>query len=163
MQPLPKRAGIATIWSSFPQPGSTKDKEIVQERLTEILSTNDYLKANFGRPSVAEDLKRDISNILEELPEFVQEAASIDHERKHRVHDDHPLLSGDLITLETHDPENYPLPDTRILLQWILNRVLASRGGVEPKDLEDDESDGDSDEGLDYFPRPVLQSPSVLD
>ncbi|RHZ60687.1 uncharacterized protein CDV56_103881 [Aspergillus thermomutatus] len=75
----------------------------------------------------------------------------------HNVRDDKPLLSGDLIKLETHDPENYPLPDMRILeMQWILNRVLALRGGAEPRDLEDDESDGDLDEGLDYFPRPVV-------
>ncbi|KAF7182002.1 hypothetical protein CNMCM7691_001390 [Aspergillus felis] len=79
----------------------------------------------------------------------------------HRVDNDHPLVSGEDFRLETHDPKTHPLPDTRLLeLQWIMNRVLALRGGAEPKDLED-ESDGDSDEGFDYFARPVLQSPSL--
>ncbi|GAQ10075.1 hypothetical protein ALT_7396 [Aspergillus lentulus] len=80
----------------------------------------------------------------------------------HNIRDDKPLLSGDPITLETPDPINYPLPDFRILeLQWILNRVLALRGGAEPKDLEEYESDEDSADELEYFARPVLQSPEL--
>ncbi|GIJ92580.1 hypothetical protein Asppvi_001858 [Aspergillus pseudoviridinutans] len=67
----------------------------------------------------------------------------------HDIRNDRPLLSGETITLETHDPENYPLPDTRILeMQWVLNRVLALSGTVKPNDLEDDEWHEDSDEEL---------------
>ncbi|RHZ57443.1 hypothetical protein CDV55_103655 [Aspergillus turcosus] len=66
----------------------------------------------------------------------------------HDVRSGRPLLSGDTITLTTHDPENCPLPDTQILeMQWILNRVLALHGTAEPKVLGDDESAEDSDEG----------------
>ncbi|GFF41154.1 hypothetical protein IFM51744_04711 [Aspergillus udagawae] len=80
----------------------------------------------------------------------------------HNVFNDHALVSGEEIMLETHDPETHPLPDTRLLeMQWIMNRVIAIRGSAEPKDLADDESDADSDGGLDYFARPVLQSPSL--
>ncbi|GFF41160.1 hypothetical protein IFM51744_04714 [Aspergillus udagawae] len=58
----------------------------------------------------------------------------------HDVRNDRPLLSGEMVTLETHDLENCPLPDTRILeMQWVLNRVLALSGTVKPNGLEDDE------------------------
>ncbi|EAW25653.1 uncharacterized protein NFIA_044720 [Aspergillus fischeri NRRL 181] len=74
----------------------------------------------------------------------------------HRIDNARPLVSGEEIKLETHNPQTHPLPDTRLLeLQWMLNRVLALRGAAEPEDLED-ESDVDSDEGLEYFARPVL-------
>ncbi|GIK07620.1 hypothetical protein Aspvir_003286 [Aspergillus viridinutans] len=69
----------------------------------------------------------------------------------HDVRNDRPLLSGEMIMLKTHDPENYPLPDTRILdMQWVLNRVSALSGTTEPKvpDDDDDEWDEDWDEGL---------------
>ncbi|GFG24907.1 hypothetical protein IFM61606_04831 [Aspergillus udagawae] len=67
----------------------------------------------------------------------------------HDVRNDRPLLSGEMITLETHDLENCPLPDTRILeMQWVLNRVLALSGTVKPNGLEDDEWHEDPDEEL---------------
>ncbi|RHZ57444.1 hypothetical protein CDV55_103848 [Aspergillus turcosus] len=79
----------------------------------------------------------------------------------HRVDNDEPLTSGKTITLRTHNPQTHPLPDTRLLrLQWIMGRVLALRGAAEPEELEDD-SDGDSDEGLPYpTGMPVLESPN---
>ncbi|PYI09234.1 hypothetical protein BO78DRAFT_271985, partial [Aspergillus sclerotiicarbonarius CBS 121057] len=50
-----------------------------------------------------------------------------------------PIESGDIIELRTSDPDNLPLPDTRILeLQWIMNLVAAISGAAEPKELEDD-------------------------
>ncbi|KAH3592609.1 hypothetical protein KXV95_002432 [Aspergillus fumigatus] len=56
----------------------------------------------------------------------------------HDVCNDSPLLSGKTITLNTHDPQNYPLPDTRIIeMQWVLNRVLALSGSVKPNALDE--------------------------
>jgi hypothetical protein len=38
--------------------------------------------------------------------------------------------SGDFFTLTTKDPEEMPLPDYNLLdLQWVMQRVLAMRGG----------------------------------
>lgn len=84
----------------------------------------------------------------------------------HNVSTDYPLVSGDVITFETHNPETHPLPDTRLLdIQWMLQRVLAIRGGAEPEDPDDDESDEGSDGGLDWFktrmsPSPILPGKS---
>jgi len=45
---------------------------------------------------------------------------------------------------------------------WYLgHRVLALRGGAEPKDLVDGESDEDSDDGLPYLPMPESHSSSL--
>jgi len=39
----------------------------------------------------------------------------------------------------TKDPEEMPLPDYNLLdLQWVMQRVLAMRGGAEPRDSDDD-------------------------
>ncbi|KAF7182130.1 hypothetical protein CNMCM7691_001518 [Aspergillus felis] len=74
----------------------------------------------------------------------------------HNIYDNLPLVSGDYITLETHNPETHPLPDTRLLdMQWMLNRVLALRGAAEPEELKD-ELDEDSDEGLGLIARPEV-------
>lgn len=74
----------------------------------------------------------------------------------HNIYNNLPLVSGDYITLETHNPETHPLPDTRLLdMQWMLNRVLALRGAAEPEELKD-ESDEDSDEELGLTARPEV-------
>ncbi|PWY77315.1 hypothetical protein BO94DRAFT_549123 [Aspergillus sclerotioniger CBS 115572] len=60
-----------------------------------------------------------------------------------------PIQSGHEITLETPDPDNFPLPDFRILeLQWILHRVAAISGAAgawhlhqEPEKSKDNVSD----------------------
>jgi hypothetical protein len=45
---------------------------------------------------------------------------------------DKVVCSGDIITLRTHDPEGFPLPDFRLLeLQWILHRLASLRGASE--------------------------------
>jgi hypothetical protein len=54
------------------------------------------------------------------------------------------VRSGDIITLTTHDPEHFPLPDFELLwLKWMLHRIVALRGasGIYPKD------DFNSDDG----------------
>ncbi|KAF7128803.1 hypothetical protein CNMCM5793_003712 [Aspergillus hiratsukae] len=77
MQSIPKGAGLAKIWSCFPQPGSAADRAAVQDQLTQILTTDgkNYLDTNFNGQSAVERLKRDIGQILDRLPEFVQRAA----------------------------------------------------------------------------------------
>ncbi|KAH1580263.1 hypothetical protein KXX69_003673 [Aspergillus fumigatus] len=71
----------------------------------------------------------------------------------------HKLHTAGWFALEPIDEDK--VHDTRILeLQWMMNRVLALRGAAEPEDLED-ESDADSEEGLGYLARPVLQSPCL--
>jgi hypothetical protein len=42
------------------------------------------------------------------------------------------LCSGDIITLQTDDPENKPLPSKDLLeMQWLLHRATALSGGAE--------------------------------
>ena len=51
------------------------------------------------------------------------------------------VRSGDTITLTTHDPEHFPLPDFELLwLKWMLHRIVALRGasGVYPNFNSDD-------------------------
>ncbi|KAG2001621.1 hypothetical protein GB937_010064, partial [Aspergillus fischeri] len=49
----------------------------------------------------------------------------------HDVRNDCALLSGETVRLKSHDPENYPLPDTWILeMQWILNHVSVLSGAT---------------------------------
>ena len=44
------------------------------------------------------------------------------------------ICSGDEISLETSDPEKYPLSDVGLLeMQWFLNRVAVMSGAVEPQ------------------------------
>lgn len=53
------------------------------------------------------------------------------------------VRSGDIITLTTHDPEEFPLPNQELLdLQWYMNRVVALSGGVEGLDPVNDDDDG---------------------
>lgn len=76
------------------------------------------------------------------------------------VNTSQPLVSGQEITIHTHDPKTHPVPDSRLLqMQWMMNRVIALRGGAEPEDLDDDESDEGSDGGLDCFHGRMLRSP----
>ncbi|KAI9368433.1 hypothetical protein BJX61DRAFT_537260 [Aspergillus egyptiacus] len=59
------------------------------------------------------------------------------------------ICSGDIITIKTTDPENYPLPSLEILgLQWTLTRVLAMSGAadIDPEELD---SDSDEEQGID--------------
>ena len=52
------------------------------------------------------------------------------------------VRSGDIMTITTHDPTNFPLPDMRLLqIQWALHRLLAIRGAAE--ESSDDEYDDD--------------------
>lgn len=47
--------------------------------------------------------------------------------------------SGDFFTLTTKE---MPLPDYNLLdLQWVMQRVLAMRGGAEPRELDDSDDD----------------------
>lgn len=72
------------------------------------------------------------------------------------VRTDRSISCGDQIMIETVDPARLPLPDAALLdLQWVLQRVVALRGGAEVVDVDyygdndDDDSDGiwlDSDE-----------------
>jgi hypothetical protein len=44
---------------------------------------------------------------------------------------DQKLCSGDIITLQTDDPENKPLPSKDLLeMQWLLHRLTALSGGA---------------------------------
>ncbi|KAF7125445.1 hypothetical protein CNMCM5793_001623 [Aspergillus hiratsukae] len=64
----------------------------------------------------------------------------------HDVRTDRALLSGETITLKTHDPENCPLPDPWILeMQWFLNRVSVFAGTADQRQLEADEDERDED------------------
>lgn len=67
----------------------------------------------------------------------------------HNVRTGEPIRSGDVITLRTHDSITRPPPDIRIIeMQWFLNRVTALRGAAEPRELPEDESESDKDDGL---------------
>jgi hypothetical protein len=58
---------------------------------------------------------------------------------------DKVVCSGDIITLRTHDPEGFPLPDFRLLeLQWILHRLANLRGASEELSNDDYSDDGSS-------------------
>ena len=66
------------------------------------------------------------------------------------------IRSGDVICLETVDPEKLPLPDFRLLdMQWILHRVSALSGAAEPSDFDKD----NDDEWSAYTPSPRESSP----
>src|SRR5204862_7445043 len=55
---------------------------------------------------------------------------------------DNKICSGDELCVQTHDPENFPLPSLELLeMQCILNRLVAMRGAAEVNDT----CDGDSD------------------
>jgi len=56
---------------------------------------------------------------------------------------DKVVCSGDIITLRTHDPEGFPLPDCRLLeLQWILHRLASLRGASEELSNDNYKDDG---------------------
>jgi hypothetical protein len=60
------------------------------------------------------------------------------------VKTDQRIISGDIIELETNDPEELPLPDFRLLnMQWMLHRVSALSGAAEPCD---DDFNGEDDD-----------------
>ncbi|KAN0072672.1 hypothetical protein V8E54_002082 [Elaphomyces granulatus] len=60
------------------------------------------------------------------------------------VKTDQRIRSGDIIELETNDPEELPLPDFRLLnMQWMLHRVSALSGAAEPCD---DDFNGEDDD-----------------
>ncbi|KAJ9260016.1 hypothetical protein DTO207G8_713 [Paecilomyces variotii] len=74
---------------------------------------------------------------------------------------DKRILSGDIITITTEDPENHPLPSFELLqMQWVLNRVVAISGAA---DVTDDELDDDDDASGDMYPllEETLSSPSM--
>lgn len=55
------------------------------------------------------------------------------------------VSSGTYITIPTHDPEEYPLPDEECLwMQWTLHQfgVLCAAAGFQPEDSEDDKAEG---------------------
>jgi len=62
---------------------------------------------------------------------------------------DQRIRSGDMLDINTDDPEKLPLPDLKLLdMQWVLNRISALSGAAEPQDYsyhngeyEDDCSD----------------------
>ena len=57
------------------------------------------------------------------------------------VYTDQVIYSGYQFTLTTADTETLPLPDERLInLQWFMSRVLRMSGGVEPEDLDYDET-----------------------
>ncbi|KAE8159808.1 hypothetical protein BDV40DRAFT_290665 [Aspergillus tamarii] len=56
---------------------------------------------------------------------------------------DTKICSGDILTFETNDPINHPLPSMELLnMQWVLHRVLALSGAADAND-EDLESEAD--------------------
>jgi hypothetical protein len=55
------------------------------------------------------------------------------------------VCSGDIITLRTHDPEGFPLPEFCLLeLQWILHRVTNIHGASEELSNDDYKDDSSS-------------------
>lgn len=57
-----------------------------------------------------------------------------------------PISTGSRIVLETTDPVRLPLPDADLLgLHWVLQRVAAMAGNVEPRDDIYDTDDEDDE------------------
>jgi len=68
------------------------------------------------------------------------------------------ICSGDEISLETSNAEQYPLPDVRLLeMQWFLHRVAAMSGAAEPRDDFGDDSDDD------FSMAPVKKTGNMID
>jgi HNH endonuclease len=62
------------------------------------------------------------------------------------------IVSGEIFTFKTEDPEEQPLPSWELLdLQWKLQRVVAMSGAAEPLELELFDFDDD-----DFSPDPAL-------
>lgn len=83
---------------------------------------------------------------LSEIPSLDLEMPS---DVKMTVHgqEDHSIRSGDVVRVETDDPEQKPLPLQHLIeMQWFLNRVAALSGAaeaVEPERLDSDDDDDD--------------------
>jgi hypothetical protein len=78
-----------------------------------------------------------------ELPDDLK--GSVDNVKLYNHLTDQKLCSGDIITLQTDDPENKPLPSKDLLeMQWLLHRLTALSRGAEAIPIYYD-SDNDSD------------------
>ena len=67
-----------------------------------------------------------------------------------------PICSGDIITMKTSDPDEYPLPSFALLeMQWFLTRALGLSGAadVDPADWDSDFEDEEEEEELVARPR----------
>jgi hypothetical protein len=81
-----------------------------------------------------------------ELPDNLE--GSVDNVKLFNHLTDQKLCSGDIITLQTDDPENKPLPSRDLLeMQWLLHRLTALSGGAETIPTY---YDSDDDSGLEY-------------
>ncbi|KAJ5618699.1 hypothetical protein N7528_006810 [Penicillium herquei] len=64
---------------------------------------------------------------------------------------DKRIVSGDVFTVETDDPQNRPLPSwDLLLLMWHLTRIAAMQGAGEDTDDDEASSDDDVDQESDY-------------
>jgi hypothetical protein len=61
---------------------------------------------------------------------------------------DQKIYSGDIVTLQTDDPEKKPLPSKDLEMQWILHRLTALGVGAEAISIY---CDSDNDHNLDYI------------
>ncbi|KAE8421407.1 hypothetical protein BDV36DRAFT_292333 [Aspergillus pseudocaelatus] len=62
-----------------------------------------------------------------------------------------PICSGDVITMKTSDPDEYPLPSFELLeMQWFLTRALGLSGAadVDPAEWDSDSDDEEEEEEL---------------
>lgn len=81
-----------------------------------------------------------------ELPDDLE--GSVDNVKLFNHLTDQKLCSGDIITLQTDDPKNKPLPSKDLLeMQWLLHRVTALSGGAEAIPTY---YDSDDDNDLEY-------------
>ncbi|KAL1884895.1 hypothetical protein Plec18167_001551 [Paecilomyces lecythidis] len=67
---------------------------------------------------------------------------------------DKRIISGDIITITTENPETHPLPSFKLIqMQWVLNRGIALSGAA---DVTDEELEGE-DEGCLWDLDPFLE------
>ncbi|KAE8355419.1 hypothetical protein BDV28DRAFT_128839 [Aspergillus coremiiformis] len=108
----------------------SEDKKVLKARFF-WLPVAKYLKniAITTRPSLPSDLK----HIGRQTKLFNCETST-------------QICSGDIITMQTADPETHPLPSLELLgMQWVLTRVLGMSGAA---DIEPEEWDSDSEDSL---------------
>jgi hypothetical protein len=61
------------------------------------------------------------------------------------------VVSGDVFTLTTHDPERLPLPSWPLLeMQWHLQRIAAMSGAAEVRDYSNRDDDDDTKDAIDH-------------
>ncbi|PYH91750.1 hypothetical protein BO71DRAFT_358790 [Aspergillus ellipticus CBS 707.79] len=78
-------------------------------------------------------------------------------------HTDHPVKSGDIITLKTNDPDEFPLPSYELLqMQWVLHRIAAIRGAADDDEEEETGEDLELSWGsFETVPVPVPSRPPI--